>query len=265
MVRQSIVREKDFGRRALALNMIEGIGTLATGFIPFFKVTNTQANYSTLTSILGNQFKEGFKSAVPDLTVAQLGRLDEEINRDGLTIQHNRSERTVTFIPKGVLYYAFDNNEDRKNPGKIMAKLGDLIVVGREIVQYANREIVIPSRADQAVEDDTPVSDALSASDESAMPLEAEGVVYETGEPPKTSTQTQRIGISVNGKKLDLATLKFVGEAANFLEIIGTPSTAPTRIEATVIIKPNTPASDIYTLQVGKGQQTKEVNFKVRP
>lgn len=284
MVRQTVVKEKDFGRRALALNLIEGIGNLTSGFIPFFKVANTKANYSTLTSIFGNQFKEGFKFAVPDLTVAQLGRLDEEIVRDGLTVQHNRSERAVVFVPKEVLTHAFRTPEDAKNIGKVMVVLGDLVISGKFIKTFENRMVVVrrPTTRPDAEEPARGfVGNTTDAIDLQSVPVGAgvpepaapshpvvNALVYvsaegtPTGPPMTDETADQEVRIRLEGQNLGAVGLKFAAQASNNFNLVGSPVSTPTSVEAVVRVRKGTKPG-IYRLLATDGDTQLPFDFEV--
>ena len=60
LVRSGIERDQNFGTRALALNLIGGVGTLTTGFLPFFHALGPRANFSSFTSVINGQLKDGF-------------------------------------------------------------------------------------------------------------------------------------------------------------------------------------------------------------
>lgn len=155
MVRGSIEKEQNFGRRALALNLVGGVGTLTTGFLPFFKALGPRANFASFTSILNGQFKEGFGLAVPDLTIRHLNRLENGLVMDEQLILPNNSEKnTVIFVPRSALHRVNYKGEGKqRKPDKnregwddlieIRRKLGRLVIVGRPLERYANREIVV--------------------------------------------------------------------------------------------------------------------------
>ena len=141
LVRPTVEKDQIFGRRAFALNLIGGLGTLTTGFLPFFHALGPRANFSSFSSIVNGQFKEGFNIAVPDLTIRQLSRLDNSIVMDEELLLPNNSERnTLVFVPRAALKL---EKKDREDLQKVKASLGSLIIVGRPVSRYANRQIVI--------------------------------------------------------------------------------------------------------------------------
>lgn len=145
LVRGSIEFEQLYGRRALTLNLIAGIGTFVSGFIPFFHALGPKANFSTFSSIINGQLKEGFGIAAPDLTVSQLDRLENLVLRDGLTVLNNSQARTIVFFPRNVIHLTDEEKEIIRNGTSmypLMDKLGELIIVGKPLISFRNREIV---------------------------------------------------------------------------------------------------------------------------
>ena len=145
LVRGSIEFEQLYGRRAFTINLIAGIGTFMSGFIPFFHALGPKANFSTFSSIVNGHLKEGFGIAAPDLTVGQLNRLEDVVLREGLTILNNRSEKTIVFFPKRIvgLTDAEKKTVDKEGMYPLMNKLGELIIVGKPLISFRNREIVV--------------------------------------------------------------------------------------------------------------------------
>lgn len=144
LVRGSIEFEQLYGRRALVLNLIGGMGTFISGFIPFFHALNARANFSTFSSIVNGQLKEGFAIAAPDLTVSQLGRLEDMVLRDGLTVLNNSQVSTTVFFPRYVVPITKDEKKlvDEGTMYPVIDKLGELIIVGKPLITFKNREIV---------------------------------------------------------------------------------------------------------------------------
>jgi hypothetical protein len=145
LVRGSIEMDQLYGSRAFTLNLIGGLGTLVSGFIPFFHRPNPKANFSSFSSVLNGQFKEGFGIAAPDLTVSQLNRLENLVLHDGLTVLNNSQAKTIVFFPRHVVALSDDERKiiDRgESMWPLIDKLGELIIVGKPIITYRNREIV---------------------------------------------------------------------------------------------------------------------------
>jgi hypothetical protein len=145
LVRGTIEFEQLYGRRASALNIIGGLGTFISGFIPFFRALNPRANFSTFSSIINGQLKEGFGIAAPDLTVSQLNRLDNVVLHDGLTIPNNSQAKTIVFFPRHILNLTKQEKNliDGGAMYPVMDKLGELVIVGKPLITFRNREIVV--------------------------------------------------------------------------------------------------------------------------
>jgi hypothetical protein len=166
LVRGTIERDQTFGKRAKALGFITGIGTFTTGFLPFFHALGPRANFGTFTSILNGNLKEGFGLTVPDLTIRQLNRLENQVMRDELILSNNSQERTVVFVPKGIFDYSNSNDSKNKNykPSipEVMALLGEFTLVGRKVeyIDVEDRQIVVArgERSEGSTSSTTPSS-----------------------------------------------------------------------------------------------------------
>ncbi|MDQ3818691.1 MAG: IPT/TIG domain-containing protein [Acidobacteriota bacterium] len=144
-VRASVERDQQYGQRALALNLISGFGTFASGFLPFFHAINPRANFASFSSILNGQLREGFGTAFPDVTIRHLNRLENnEVLHDEMTLPNNQATRITVFVPRQALNIP---KTERDNLPLIRERLGNLILVGRPIKLYANREIVVRTGA----------------------------------------------------------------------------------------------------------------------
>lgn len=120
------------------------MGTFVSGFIPFFRALNPRANFSTFSSIINGQLKEGFGIAAPDLTVTQLNRLDNVVLHDGLTIPNNSQAKTTVFFPRHVINITKQEKKiiDGGSMYPVIDKLGELVIVGKPLLAFKNREIV---------------------------------------------------------------------------------------------------------------------------
>lgn len=145
LVRGSIEMDQLYGARALTLNIIGGFGTLVSGFVPFFRRPSAKANFSTISSIINGQLKEGFAIAAPDTTVSQLNHLENLALHDGLTVQNNSQAKTIVFVPRDIIYLSPEEKkqmDDGRTLYPVMDKLGTLIIVGKPFIAFNSREIV---------------------------------------------------------------------------------------------------------------------------
>lgn len=135
MTRGSLEHGQFWSVRNLTINSLRAFGPFLTGFTPYFHVLNHQKNYAEAINIISNPLEKGFELVVPDETISQLQRLDEQILRDGMIIQNNRQVITHTFMPKDNLGLKGDMRDD---PLMVTLALGKLTIIGNQI-QYLNR------------------------------------------------------------------------------------------------------------------------------
>ena len=200
LVRSSIERDQSIGKRALALNLIGGVGTLTTGFLPFFHALGPRANFSSVSSILNGQLKDGFTQSVPDFTLRHLNRLDNELIMDQDFLLPNNSERnTVVFIPRNTLQLGKEFTDDKKDHRDdlrmVTERLGRLVVVGRKIDRFANRQIVVRSgmSGETARPTSNPLSPAATTAPASNAPMTIESVS------PSSGTVSEEKAVTITG------------------------------------------------------------------
>jgi hypothetical protein len=203
LVRSSIERDQSIGKRALALNLIGGVGTLTTGFLPFFHALGPRANFSSVSSILNGQLKDGFTQSVPDFTLRHLNRLDNELIMDQDFLLPNNSERnTVVFIPRNTLQlskeFTVDKKDHRDDLKMVTERLGRIVVVGRKIDRFANRQIVVRSGMSGAPARPTtsnPLSPAVTSTPAPLGPMTIESVTPSSG----TVSEAKEVTITGTG------------------------------------------------------------------
>lgn len=133
-VHGSLQKRKITHPRAMTLAIVDGLGTLMTGFNPFFHDINHAKNYSQFIDILSNPLKSGIEKGWKDPYPDELTRFEEDVLHDDKIIKNNDVLKTKIFVPKRVL---FDNSKKQKahreNLGDIRAALGNLVVFGSKI------------------------------------------------------------------------------------------------------------------------------------
>jgi hypothetical protein len=135
MTRGSIEHGQFLSFRNLGLNTIRTFGPILTGFLPFFHVLNHRTNFSEGINILSNPIEKGFELLVPDETITQMQRLDEDMLRDGMIIQNNRQIRTRVFVPKDILKLERGLRDD---PMMVTQALGEMYLIG-DSIKFINR------------------------------------------------------------------------------------------------------------------------------
>ena len=144
IVRGSLEREDEYGKRHFALGTLKTIGLLMTGLLPFFP--NPSSDAGTVANFVNNPVTQGFELLFPRTTIRQLQRLEIQTLHDGLIVPHNAHRRALSFIAKKVVGLG---KADRDDPQKVMARLGEMVIVGRQ-VQYLQR-VQVTSQGDGSV------------------------------------------------------------------------------------------------------------------
>ena len=137
IVRGSLEREDEFGRRHFALGAIKALGLLMTGLVPFLDTPGSDA--PKVANFINSPVQAGFEVLFPRTTLRQLQRLEIQALHDGMIIPHNAQRRALAFIAKDVVGL---EKPDRDHPQKVMARLGEMILVGRQ-VDYLNRVQIV--------------------------------------------------------------------------------------------------------------------------
>lgn len=241
-VRGMIETDQLYGSRALTMNLIGGVGTLLSGFVPFYHNANPRANFSTFSSILNGQFKEGFGLSAPDLTVSQLNRLENMAMHDELIIPNNDQGTAIVFYPRHLLWLT---SEERRLIDKgitlqpLWDKLGELRIVGKPIITFRNRTLVVtkPGPSTQ------PATAAVSPT--------IEGFTATAGNAPGDAVVIR--GTNLN----DVNDVKFGGVSASFTHDSSTQITA---------LVPANAVSDVITVTTSGGKSaTSSARFLAQP
>lgn len=258
LVRGTIEKEQAFGKRAKMLGFLTAAGTVTTGFTPFFRAANPKANFSSFTSVLNGQFKEGFNLAVPDLTVRQLNRLETQVMHDSLTIPNNGQERTVIFVPKGIFARLDETGKKLMKeilpPAEVTRRLGELILVGRPLIYFEDRQIVVARTERPAPTEATVPSPAPTQTPASSPPTPTV-----TSITPNTGAQDETHEVIISGTGftpgarpvVKFGTASATGEVLNATTIKVTPPVSATAGQVTVFVDlsptPPAPLNNGYT------------------
>lgn len=148
LVRAAIEKTQEIGKRNRAIFLLETAAGIGTGGIPFFRNATPRANYSTIVSIFSNPLLTGLKLIFPDRTISQFTRLDDLALRSDFIISNNTQVRRVVFFPKEILCDYFklvDPKMKCDNPSSlaVMKALGELVLVGQQIIRFENRIRVV--------------------------------------------------------------------------------------------------------------------------
>lgn len=137
VVRGSLEREAEFGLRHFALGTIKTLGLLMTGLVLFLDTPLSDA--PKVANFINSPVQEGFEVLFPRTTIAQLQRLEIQALHDGVIIPDGTQQRTLAFISKDMVGLESANRDD---PQKVMASLGQLILVGHQVAYRERVQIV---------------------------------------------------------------------------------------------------------------------------
>jgi hypothetical protein len=240
IVRGTLERGSETGLRNYILRVAQAVGPLAAGFIPFFHVPTHQANYSNGVAIF-NLLKGGYELAVPDLTLSQVNRLENQILHDNLVISNNRQVRTMIFIPKKLLNVAKGNEDE---PVEVMKALGQLVLTGNT-VEYLARVSVVA----------TPSGDRTPKATNVLYPEGAKAFGF-------TGQDVKEVDITLTGDNLEDAVVVIPPETKG-LELVGAPVRGAGQLTVTIrVLKDTKPGS--YKLQLKNSYGTSEFTFDVK-
>jgi hypothetical protein len=147
LARGSLEKAQQVGGRAIFIGIVKALGPIGTGFIPFFHALGPKANFSTGVDIFSNPLEKGLEAVIPDTTVNELQRLDDQYLREGTVIHNSDQPRYRIFVPKkfieqliAKLNATADSKKqlDPKSEIDIALALNKLVLVGCT-VQYGPR------------------------------------------------------------------------------------------------------------------------------
>ena len=129
IVHGSLARRKLTHPRTMTLAIIDGLGSLMTGFNPFFHNTNHAKNFSQFIDILSNPLAKGLDKAWKDAYPDELTRLEQDVLHDDKIIPNAGTFKTRIFVPKRSLF-TNEQKTEREDLDKVRSKLGKLWVMG---------------------------------------------------------------------------------------------------------------------------------------
>ena len=153
-VRGSLEAFQTLAPRQFVVNGFKMLGPLLTGFLPFFHAVNHKSNFSQAINVISNPLEKGLESIWPDLVPTELDRLADMTFRDDVStktiIPNNVQARILTFVPRRLVCpdkktcSAANSTPtlSAKNPQHVMQALGEIVIVGQEIV-HVNRVRVV--------------------------------------------------------------------------------------------------------------------------
>ncbi len=138
-VHGSISRRKLTHPRSMTLAIVDGLGTLMTGFNPFFHDAAHAKNYSQFIDILSNPLKNGLEKAWKDPVPDELARFEDNVLRDEKILTEGGDLHTTVFIPKRSVPITAAEMKERDDPVFVKRKLGSLEVLGYQFKRVGER------------------------------------------------------------------------------------------------------------------------------
>ena len=263
MVRSTLEREQQVGRRAVSVN-------IARGIIPMLSTAGAlvaqtaAADFAVATGMYGLTEKL-FELIYPDKTVRQLVGLDTRAFRDGMVLKNNDQRPILFFIHREIVMCArkvqgcpttdaltFSTADllrlkyDKEfNPAAVKIMLGKLTIVG-EAVTFSNRIVV-------------------TSIDESKVGVSPPATIYAV-DPDKSLTQGDKGMIKLSGINLDTITVASSSDALANGITIGTPKVTSDKAAATIevsIADEAKPGS--YPLSLGAAGLARLVMLTITP
>ncbi len=140
VVEGSLARRKITHPRAIVMAVIDSLGTLMTGFNPFFHNVNHAKDYSQFIDILSNPVAKGVAAVWQDPYPIEMANFAGMILKDDKIIKKDdKTFKTIVFVEKRQIYSKGTKNTD--NPIEIKKKLGRLVVMGQDIQQGPSRDL----------------------------------------------------------------------------------------------------------------------------
>jgi hypothetical protein len=139
IVHGSMTKRKLTHPRAMTLAIIDGVGTLMTGFNPFFHDLNHKANYSTFIDIVSNPLAKGLAMGWKDPYPDELANFEANVLKDDKILSDSDTPfKTTIFYPKRLLKKKVKDPDDLD---VVRQMLGSLVVYAFKIEPGASREV----------------------------------------------------------------------------------------------------------------------------
>jgi hypothetical protein len=182
-----------------------------------------------------------------------LNRLENQVMHDQIIIPNNSQERTVVFVPKGILDFApafaiEGRKETKPSIAQVMSLLGELTLVGRHVkyLDMEDREIVV-ARTDGT---NGPNASATPTTQPAASSISVDSV-------------TPKVGTVFGGNEVKIKGSGFTPGEEVKVKFGGDPfvwGKATSATEVTAIVPPRAAAGDIYVEIIAGNRTSKLTN-----
>jgi hypothetical protein len=132
----SMAKRKLTHPRSLVLAIVDGVGSLMTGFVPFFHNDTHKANYSTFIDVISNPLAKGLATVWKDPYPDELARFETDVLKDDKIISNGGIFKTKVFFPKRVLFR--NGDPDREDLDIVRDRLGELVLMGYRLGPFLN-------------------------------------------------------------------------------------------------------------------------------
>ena len=145
LIKGSIVKGQEVGRRNRSVAAIKSMGLLATGSAGFFKAAGASATFNRGVTIFSDPFEKGIEMVFPDTTVKYLANWNTNtVFKNGFAVEPQSETRGQVFLPIDFVCQQLkaDPKDCRSghhfsgatyNPAAIKASLGRMSAFGHEI------------------------------------------------------------------------------------------------------------------------------------
>jgi hypothetical protein len=127
-VHGSLAKRKLTHPRSLTLATVDAVGSLMTGFNPFFHNESHAVNFSQFIDIVSNPLAKGLASVWKDSYPDELARFEQDVLKDDKNIKNGETFKTKVFFPKRALF--INNDPRREDFIAVRQELGQLWVMG---------------------------------------------------------------------------------------------------------------------------------------
>ncbi|MDX2270268.1 MAG: hypothetical protein NW208_19355 [Bryobacter sp.] len=148
LVRSTIEREQQIGRRAMTMHIVRSFGPLLSlGGTLISGSAVTLAKYGSGVGIFSNGIEKGLDNAYPDQTLRQISRLDANSFQDNLVLRQNEPRRVLVFVGREAVQCPKGEKGNCDGmlpwtrqfvPGQVKERLGVLSLHGHQLA-YTRR------------------------------------------------------------------------------------------------------------------------------
>lgn len=141
IVRGSLAKRKLTHPRSMTLAIVDSVGSLMTGFNPFFHNANHGKNFSNIIDIVSNPLAKGLEKTWKDPYPDEVARFEQDVLRDDKIIPNGGVFKTRIFVPKRSVFPSTEQAQFKNDLAKVRKELGSLWVLGYKFEKGAIHNI----------------------------------------------------------------------------------------------------------------------------